>query len=419
MADVKVKAGLATRMPLSQRLAKEKPSEERPAIIASMHNPLETTYDIDYSQLADAGVGGITQHTVSSGSNRFIPKGGFAAAASRNSALAAYETRRDGSYSAFHPGSHGADADAAMECAFGSPGLPVAVDASVGATGDTSGAATAAAALPYRVVSFPTSAWESEAHGATREVDPNRPRDFYARVRKEEQVDDDGRGGLVGASQRTVQIRQKRSTAPHMCPPAPDFRPVDPVEMPLVAAQNKGLIRRNYLDLVECEHTNPDTEQQLAYDDAPEHRLSGKDITWDIRTQTKAITHLATTEEMYRGTDKSIDHLPPGYGGHVPFAARNVDAMNGPDDARRRFAKAHMTLAVHGGGVDASVTSGSLRARGRRGKSAPAAKVLTPKTDEMIQQTVEGYMLMQTMTQINDRERTMNIRCDNQAENYF
>lgn len=405
-------------MPLSERLAKKSAADQRCAIIASMHNPLESTYDIDYSVAPVQGSGGITQRTVSSGDNPFVSKNGLGSnnhsaagmiAANRKSdSVGPFGRRSYHSSSAANP----ATATTASDCGLGD--------------GCTIKAAAADVHEQTQQLSAgsgdPSSQWESESHAASRAVQPVQRLNFYASVRKEEQVDDDNRGGLVGATQRAIDIRTKRATAPEMCPPPPCYRAAEPVEMPLIAAQEKRLIRRNYLDLVECEHTNPDTEQQMGFDQAPEGRLPGSELSWELPVQSKAITHMGTSEDLFRGSAKCLDHRPVGYAGHVPTAERNLEVMRSGgegEDVRRVFAKSHMTLAVHGGGVDATVTSSNLRARHRGGKNAPAPKMLNPKSEDDVLKTVEGAMLHQAIHQIVDAERSMNIRDDKRAMNYF
>lgn len=407
-SDVTLKTWVNTRMPLSERLARKSTTEEKAAVILSMHNPLESTYDIDYSFAAVKGSGGITQRTLCAATNRFAGKGSQGAAGyGDDTSTKAESVGPFGGDS--HCSSHSVDKG---EATTGS-------DKGGKATGEGEEGSATNGYLTYKVVSYPSAQWQSESHAASRSVQPEQRLDFYASVRKEEQLDDENRGGLVGASQRAIDIATKRATAPHMCPPEPHYRPREPVEMPLVAAHEKGLIRRNYLDLVECEHTNPSTEQQMGFDMAPESRLPGMDLSWELPVQSKVITRMGTSEDLFRGYPKYLNNRPVGYAGHVPMADCNLQAIQDGGDARRLFAKSHMTLAVHGGGVDATITSKSLRARHRGGKNAPAPKMLVPKTEESIQKTVEGRMLHQTIHHTVEKERTMNMRDDKRANLYF
>lgn len=271
--------------------------------------------------------------------------------------------------------------------------------------------------FPNRVISaFPTAHWESEAHAATRVVQPEQQLDFYSNVRKIEQVDDNLRGGPVTGTQRSVEIRTKRGFDSSMQPQNHVYCSAEPVEMPLVAAQEKRLVRRNYLDLVECTHLDPDTEEQIGFDKYPVNRLPGLDLSQEYPVQSKVITKMGTSHELFRGYSKYVDDKTIGYAGHIPMSDRALEAIHGGVDARREFAKSYMTLAVHGGGVDAS---SAIRRRHPGGRYARAPQMLKPKNDETICKTTEGYMLQRTYQQTLERERAMNIRDDKRGKSYF
>ncbi|KAG5494189.1 hypothetical protein GH5_02180 [Leishmania sp. Ghana 2012 LV757] len=271
----------------------------------------------------------------------------------------------------------------------------------------------------YTLHHHPTSAWESTSHAAARNVHPERQRDFYASARKIEREDDDRRGGLVGRMQRSLDIRTKRSEDASLRPPTPTFRPVEMRSMqPAVAREIFG-VKSSYLDLVECTQLKPETEEQIGYDDAPLKRLPGETLSQDLKVQSKVITQMGTSNELFRGTPKYLADTSVSYMGHVPMADHNVSGILHGDDARRLFAKSTMTMAEHGGGTDIAVIGSNIVTRHRGGKNAKAIRALQPKTINSINQTVEGRMLQQTLYGTLQRERQMNIRDDAQAHNYF
>lgn len=271
---------------------------------------------------------------------------------------------------------------------------------------------------PLSVVT-PSTGWESEAHASTRGVQPDHCLDFYSTARRIEQRDDDRRGGLVGRVQRAVDIQTKRSCDPVMQPPVPVFTESVRTHLPLIAAQERQLVKKNYLDLVDCTHPDPPTEEQIGFDRPPEERLPGADLSQDFAVQSCVISHMATSRELFRGSAKYVDDKPVGYAGHIPTAECNLTARCGEPDARRVYAKSFMTLAVHGGGVDTAVTATNIRARHRAGKNARPATILKPRSPQVISQTTEGRMLLQPFNETVERERQMNIRDDAQAKHYF
>ncbi|EPY40385.1 hypothetical protein AGDE_03543 [Angomonas deanei] len=223
---------------------------------------------------------------------------------------------------------------------------------------------------------------------------------------------------MVGRVQRAVEIREKRAEDENLRPPEPQYATHERTQVSLLSAQDKHLVKRNYLDLVECTHRNPDTEEQIAYTDYPETRLPGADLSQDHLTQSKAITHMGTTRDMFKGTAKALEDRPVGYSGHVPQHERNMGGIHENDPARV-YSKSYMTLATHGGGVDASVTENNLRAKHRSGRNAPPATSLKPKSDETIAQTTEGRLLQTTHQNVTKGEANINVRDDKQSQNYF
>ncbi|TPP53861.1 hypothetical protein CGC21_38560 [Leishmania donovani] len=314
------------------------------------------------------------------------------------------ETTYDAAYAA-RPASrltNAHSAHAATECA-------VAAD----------GAALASGEQTYILHHHPTSAWESASHAAARNLQAERPLDFYASARKIEREDDDRRGGLVGRMQRSLDIRTKRAEDARLRPPSPTYHPIEPRSMPAAMAQEKFGVKSNYLDIVECTQLRPETEEQIAYDTAPLTRLPGETLSQELKVQSKVITQMGTSNELFRGTPKHLADTSVSYMGHVPVAQHNVSCIHHGDDTRRLFAKSTMTMSEHGGGIDIAVIGSNLVTRHRGGKNARAPRALEPKTTDAINQTVEGRMLQQTLYGTLERERRMNIRDDMQGHRYF
>lgn len=405
--DITLKTLVNTRASLASRVPKKKKEEPSAFSQISLHHSKETTYDIDYTpkELEEKNI----QMMVSSGAYR---DGRFGNG--RNSGLGG---RNSGTSAGGLGGSNG-DGNGR-----GSRGS----NASNGAGGNGGGGAGADNFpveenfyySPYKTVSHPSSLWESEAHAATRHVQPVQQLDFYSNVRKIEAKDDEERGGLVGSIQRSMEVAAKRATDPQMRMADPHYVMAHPCEFPVVAAHERQILKKNYLDLVECEHLDPDTEQQIGYNAQPETRLPGLDLSQEHSVQSKAITRMGTSEELFRGFPKYTNDKPVTYAGHIPYHPRNLAAMHGDPDCRREYAKSIMTLATHGGGVDSSVTAKSIRARMRRGKNAPALQMLKPKTDNTIRETTEGNMLQQPFHNTTERERQMNFKNDKMGHLYF
>lgn len=386
--DITLKTLVNTRASLASRVPKQKKEEPNAFSQISLHHSKETTYDIDYTPKEVDATN--IQMMVSSGAYR----DGRFGNGSRNSGTDAGNGR----------GSLGSNSKN------GADGTGVGADYK---------AEDSYYYSPYKTVSHPSLLWESEAHAATRNVQPVQQLDFYSNVRKIEAKDDEERGGLVGSIQRSMEVAAKRATDPQMKMPEPHYVRAHPCEFPVVAAHERQILKKNYLDLVECEHLDPDTEQQIGYNAQPETRLPGLDLSQEHSVQSKAITRMGTSEELFRGYPKYTNDKLVTYAGHIPYHPRNLAAMHGDPDCRREYAKSTMTLATHGGGVDSSVTAKSIRARMRRGKNAPALQMLKPKTDNTIRETTEGNMLQQPFRDTTDRERQINVRNDKMGHLYF
>lgn len=372
-----LKCGVNTRASLASRLPKNK--EPAPYSRISLHRSEETTYDIDYTPP------GIVKQTGTDAST-----------------IGEQENYQIGAKS---------DGGSAMSNGDGADQNSLAQGAGTSQNQQIIGA--------YKTSIFPSSLWESEAHAATRSILPEQQLDFFSNVRKIEAKDDEMRGGLVGRVQRSVDIAQKRATDPSMQMKPPQYAKFNTTEFPLVAAHERQILKKNYLDLVECVHLDPDTEQQIGYNAQPETRLPGLDLSQSHEVQSKAITRMATSEDLFRKTPKFFDDKLVLYGGHVPYHPRNIDAMHGNPDFVREWSKSYMTLATHGGGVDSSVVSSNAKASLRSGKHAPPAQMLKPKSDVSIRLTTEGNLLQQTLHDTTDREKKMNFRNDKMGHLYF
>lgn len=271
----------------------------------------------------------------------------------------------------------------------------------------------------YKPLYYASSKWESTSHAASRNVQPERQLDFYSTARKLEQADDDRRGGLVGSTQRSLDIRTKRAEDAALCPAAPSYLNTQRREMPSIVAEERHGAKRTYLDLVECTHLKPQTEEQIGFCDAPLTRLPGDTLSQDLKVQSKIISEMGTSRAFFRGTPKYLHDTPVGYEGHVPMSERNVAAIHHGDDAQRRLAKSHMTLATHGGGVGLQPSGTSVSAGRRKGNNTHALKALPPKSTAAINQTAQGRMEQLALYGTLERERQINIRNDAQAQRYF
>jgi hypothetical protein len=374
MADVQYKTAVNTRASLASRMPKKK--TEAVHVSASLHQKAETTYDTTYTA-APAGRAAATlrdtQHGTE-GSERGSPMG--------------------------------AETDAALTASV------------VATTGDRQQEADQRRG--YRVLCYPSAEWESASHAASRNVQPEQQLDFYATARKIEQVDDNNRSGLVGSMQRSMDIRTKRAEDATLRPATPSYPNMQPRTLPPIVAEERYGVKRNYLDLVECTQLKPRTEEQIGFSDAPLARLPGETLSQDLKVQSKIITTMGISHELFRGTAKYLNDTPVGYAGHIPMSDRNVAAIHHGNDAQRLFAKSHMTLAEHGGGVELPPSVGSrVWARRRKGNNTQAVKALPPKSTEAIKQTAEGRMQQMSLYGTLDRERQMNVRNDARSQNYF
>ncbi|KAK7197280.1 hypothetical protein NESM_000674500 [Novymonas esmeraldas] len=366
------KTAVNTRASLSTRLPRIR--EGPPVASASLHRKIETTYDAAF-----------VVH----------PRTAFATAAAVHTGAGSSRTAPSITSTA-----------------------AVAAAAAMGGTA-ADGTLQALEGQSYALLHHPTSAWESTTHAAARNVQAERPTDFYASARKIERDDDDRRGGLVGRVQRTLDIRTKRAEDANLRPPTPTYRRVERRVMQPALAQERFGVASNYLDLVECTQLKPDTEEQIGYDDAPLTRLPEGRLSQDLSVQSKIITKMGTSNELFRGTPKYLEGTAVSYAGHVPMAERNASCIHHGNDARRLFAKSTMTMAEHGGGVDVAVVGTNLVARHRGGKNAKAPPALQPKSADTLNKTVEGRLLRQTFFGTLERERQMNLRDDAQGQHYF
>eukprot|EP00796_Vickermania_ingenoplastis_P004155 gene4155-2997_t len=383
----------------------------------ALHHSKETTYDIDYNPLPLPQRDGT--YAVSSGT----AGAGNGLSGSGTSTGNGLTESGNGTASALTAGVSGNDLAGSGVNSSGANGSGAGANGTGSDSGSglgVGGAANGQSYLgAYKTISAPSSIWESEAHAATRNVQPVQQLDFWSNVRKIEAKDDEARGGRVGNIQRSMEVAAKRATDPQMRQMAPRYVGAGVTEYPIVAAHEKLILKKNYLDLVECQHLDPDSEQQIGYNAEPQTRLPGLDLSQAHDVQSKAITHMATSEELFRGYPKFVDDKPVTYAGHIPCHPRNLAAMQGGVDCRREYPKCIMGLATHGGGVDTTVSANNIKARMRRGKNAPQVQMLKPKKEDTIRMTTEGNLLQATFHDTTERERRINCRDDKKGHLYF
>ncbi|EKF27876.1 hypothetical protein MOQ_008389 [Trypanosoma cruzi marinkellei] len=257
------------------------------------------------------------------------------------------------------------------------------------------------------------SEWETEQQASSRNVLPFMSHGFYSTARKIEREDDDRRSGLVGNTQRTVDIMRKRANNPLLCPAANNYHNFRPVRPPCVTDES-GRPANYCLDIVDCTHRVPTTEEQLGFDMDPIARLpNAENLSQALDVQRRVITHMGTSHPLFLGTAKVMETALPKYTGHAPTHPRNIAAIHGNDtDPLRLWSKSFMTLAEHGGGVDARTNCKNPLVRKRGGIRAPQSKELPPKSEKGIRSTVEGSMLQATLKDTLPAEHAINQRED-------
>ncbi|CCW66123.1 unnamed protein product [Phytomonas sp. Hart1] len=271
--------------------------------------------------------------------------------------------------------------------------------------------------LPYKVVSSPSSRWESEAHSAARSIEPGRQTDFYSIVRKIERKHDDARVYGPNVTQRAEQIRMTRSQDPSLGPSAPEYVQLASTQVRSEIPQKRLL--KNYLDIVECSHLNPRTEYQVGFDVLPKSRLPSLDFSQPFQSSNEIRTKMKGSLNLFNDTPNCIQRGIVGHTRHISNTGQNFCTMHNDKDPRAAFAKAYMTLAVAGGGVDSSVNRQGAALFRRRGRHSRGSVALKPRSDENICRTVEGSMLQQTIHRSLDSERMMNTREDYRRKSEF
>nr|CCC90722.1 conserved hypothetical protein [Trypanosoma congolense IL3000] len=262
--------------------------------------------------------------------------------------------------------------------------------------------------------------WLTEKQASSALVQPMAVRDFYSTARKIERIDDDKRSGLVGNTQRTVDIMRKRAANPALCPP-PDVFTVFPQQRRLLEIDSRGQYASNCLDIVDCQRPLPLSEQNMSYEKDPLERLAPcLPVSGSPNTQRRLLTRMSTSMPLFAGTAKAQKYTIPNYAGHVPSSERNISALHGNDSCvLRKWSKSYLTLATHGSGVDTACNGKNPLLRTRRGNKAPEAKVLKPKSAEVINMTVEGAMLQATLVQSTGSESLLNPRLDKRPRKIF
>ncbi|KAG8348881.1 hypothetical protein ERJ75_001452100 [Trypanosoma vivax] len=257
--------------------------------------------------------------------------------------------------------------------------------------------------------------WITEKQASNMVRHPSPMRDFYSTARKVERADDDRRGGLVGNTQRTVDIMRKRANEPILCP-KPDIFPVFPTLHHEVDTDEKGRPARSCLDIVDCQQLTSVSEHGFGYASGPIDRLASQgDLPRQLAVQQRVITNMGTLNPLFAGTAKAQKYAIPNYTGHVPAHPRNVAAMLGNDDCPlRKWSKSYLTLAVHGSGANDIKYHRNPLVRNRSGVRAPQPKIPKPKTEEQIRMTMEGTMLLVPHTMVTPAEKLMNIHVKRQ-----
>ncbi|RNF20916.1 uncharacterized protein Tco025E_03621 [Trypanosoma conorhini] len=384
---VTLKTAVNTRAPLSERVARkqqQRRSEESVSAGSALHRGIHTTYDAAYSS--------VRARTDPSEGNYYLTllrsQGAASAAAAAAAAKGTSPTPKK------------------------SPPPPSAP------TEEVRGGGNSRFVAPVTTI-HPPSAWETEQQASSREVRPVAPRDFYSTARKLERADDDQRSGLVGNTQRTVDIMRKRANNPVLCPAAATYRTFRPVR-PRCDTDESGRPARYCLDIVDCTQLAPPTEEQLGFDAGPLARLpDAATLSQALPVQQRVITRMGTSNPLFVGTAKAMETAIPNYTGYAPTHPRNIAALRGNDtDPLRVWSKSFMTLAEHGGGVDSRTNCTNPLVRRRGGARARPTKELPPKSDKSISSTVEGSMLRATLHDTLPEERAINRRED-KALNWF
>ncbi|ESL09431.1 hypothetical protein TRSC58_02846 [Trypanosoma rangeli SC58] len=392
---VTLKTAINTRAPLSERVArKQQQSDKFVSAISALHRGIHTTYDAAYAT--------VRARTDPSDDNYYLTL-----LRSQRATAAASSAGGEGTGSTKEL-SHREQKQSQAPL----PSLPHPP------TEDLDGTRRSRFVEPVFTRHMP-SAWETEQQVSTRELLPVVSRNFYSTARKLEREDDDHRSGLVGNTQRTVDIMRKRANNPVLCPATNTYRTFCPVR-PRCDTDENGRPARYCLDIVDCTQLAPPTEEQLGFDAGPITRLPGAaTLSQTLPVQQRVITRMGTSHPLFIGTAKVMETAVPGYTGSVPSHPQNIAAVRGNDtDPLRIWSNSFMTLAEHGGGVDARTSCKNPLARKRGGTRARPAKELLPKSEKSISSTVEGSMLRATLHDTLPEERVMNRRED-KARNCF
>ncbi|RNF10476.1 hypothetical protein TraAM80_01522 [Trypanosoma rangeli] len=391
---VTLKTAVNTRAPLCERVAwkQQQRSDEFVSAISALHRGIHTTYDAAYAT--------VRARTDPSDDNRYLTL-----LRSRRATEAASSAR-------------GGGAGSTKELSHREQKESQAPLPSPPPTEALHGARRTRFVEPVFTRHMP-SAWETEQQVSTRELLPVVSHNFYSTARKLEREDDDHRSGLVGNTQRNVDIMRKRANNPVLCPAANTYRTFRPVR-PRCDTDENGRPARYCLDIVDCTQLAPPTEAQLGFDAGPITRLPGAaTVSQTLPVQQRVITRMGTSHPLFIGTAKVLETAVPGYAGYVPSHPQNIASVRGNDtDPLRIWSNSFMTLAEHGGGIDARTSCKNPLVRRRGGTRARQAKELPPKSEKSISSTVEGSMLRATLHDTLPEECVMNRRED-KARNCF
>lgn len=187
------------------------------------------------------------------------------------------------------------------------------------------------------------------------------PTDFFSRARQLERVDDDARRDVyipptrAGAShmQRTVDIMRNREHRDELQPPSSQYER-QPRTRPAIPGTSAA-------ENVRFTHISPPTTHQLDFRPPAEGLNQVQLHLSQGSVASRALTHAATSRDLFVGTPKDIDAIVPGFMGHVPAAQATKQRLHGPDDMLRQYSKCSLNVAVAARGDTATAPESQQR----------------------------------------------------------
>lgn len=263
-----------------------------------------------------------------------------------------------------------------------------AADVPVRAGGDPIPAGTSHEGESFRLL--PISSQRAEYNAGAPFV-PEDQLSFYSRVRKQERLDETAYGAAASrsvarGSQRTVEMLNKRQTAPEFRPPQQDWsvllasmakqHRVNPHYSPNTSS--RGSI--NGEETTTLSH-NEDSVRNYrppyasAYQTefrAPQAILPRNGLDDSFRTQRCALSTFSSSRDLFRGTPKSYpEGVLPNFMGHVPHHSRNREKILGDGvEILRPHGKCTVNLASSSGADSGGVRSASPKERSEASMSA-------------------------------------------------